>query len=226
MLSIRTPKPSTRWAAAIVVALLFTLAFIPTGWTSGGVVMPAPATPHGWSLHDMATAVAPFTRSGNDLAHYPETPFQVLYVTDIDFTAAGAGVLATGTNGFSVPLGTSFYVPVFNVNDVPPVLGEFPTTPAGAASYFFGQSQYGGRDFEVVVDGAGTPIGPAYLAGPVPVAGEETKVITLGAFVAPLGAGTHTVQIRGGVFGDLVDDTYGISFIQEDFTYTVQVVTG
>ena len=31
------------------------------------------------------------------------------------------------------------------------------------------------------------------------------------------------MQIRGGVFGDLVDDTYGVSFIEEDFTNTVHV---
>ncbi len=32
--------------------------------------------------------------------------------------------------------------------------------------------------------------------------------------------------MRGGVFGYLVDDTYGVSSIEEDFTYTVEVAAG
>ena len=142
----------------------------------------------------------------------------------MSYEPAGSGVLATGTKEFSVALGTPLYVPIFNVNDEPPVLGVFPTTTAQAEPYFFGQSQYGGRDFEVIVDGTSRQIGPAYLAGPVRIAGSGgSHVITLGAFVHPLSVGTHTVEIRGGIFGDLVDDTYGVTSIQEDFTYTVEV---
>ena len=75
MTTIRTPRRSTHAAAAILIATLCTLATVTIGWTSTGVVMPAPATPSGYSLEDMATAAAPFTGSGNDLAHYPDTPF-------------------------------------------------------------------------------------------------------------------------------------------------------
>lgn len=35
-----------------------------------------------------------------------------------------------------------------------------------------------------------------------------------------------TPQIRGGIFDDVVDDTYGVSSIEEDFTYTVEVAAG
>ena len=42
-------------------------------------VLPPKATPLGWSLDDMANAVANFSISGNDPAYYPETPFQIIY---------------------------------------------------------------------------------------------------------------------------------------------------
>lgn len=224
MISSTTSRRRARIASAVGLATLVTLAWAAPGWTSGGSVMPASATPYGYSLQDMTRAVAPFTRGGNDPALYPPTPFQVLYINDYDVSLVDGGAVATGTNAFSVAAGVSFFVPLFNVNDAPPVLGVFPTTAAEAPFYFFDQSQYGGRDFEVIVDGAKTPIGAQYLSGPVDVAGSPgSHIITLGAFLSPLSLGTHTVQIRGGVYGDLVDDTYGIAFIQEDFTYIINV---
>lgn len=222
---------STRRGALIVSALGLVVAFVMAtatpGWTSAGGVMPASAKPHGYSLRDMTRATAPFTVHGNDPAYYPDTPFQILSLTDINYETVGSGVLATGTSSFSVTPGTNFFVPIFNVNDLPPVLGVFPTTPAAARPYFFGQAQYGGKNLRVVVDGHSTSIDAAYLSGPVAVPGDEaTHVITLGVFLHPMSVGTHEVRIRGGIHGDLVDDTYGASFIKEDFTYTVEVHPG
>ena len=222
----RTARCALSVSALGLVAAFVIAAAAPAGATPGAV-LPAKAKPHGYSLTATAEAVAPFTRSGNDPAHYPDTPFQILSISDVDYQLVGTGILGTGTASFTMPLGTASYVPIFNVNDEPPVLGVFPTTAAQAQPYFFDQAQYGARDFEVVVDGASTPIGADYLAGPVAVAGEAGRhIVTLGAFLQPMSVGTHEVRIRGGVFGDLVDDTYGISFVQEDFTYTVEVVAG
>ena len=217
-------RRATKLGSALGLTLLTSiLAATPAFTSSNGRVAPPTAEPYGYSLEDMASATAPFTRSGNNPALYPDTPLQVLYVGEIDIDVVGSDVIATGTNQFSVAAGTAFYVPVFNVNDAPPVLGQFPTSPAQAASYLFDQSQYGARGFEVIVDGVSSPLGASYVVGPLPVTGEDTRIITLAAFVGPLSAGTHTVRIRGGIFGDLVDDTYGITSLSEDFTYTVVV---
>ena len=45
----------------------------------GGNVLPPNASPYGYSLDDMAKALALFDTSGNDLSYYPKTPFQILY---------------------------------------------------------------------------------------------------------------------------------------------------
>src|SRR6476659_5160909 len=108
----------------------------------GGAVLPPNAEPHGYSLTDMTRAVARFNDSGNDPAYYPDTPFQILYVNRPNHTGS-----------FTVKPGTAFYVPVVNVNDSPPVLGVFPTTPAEARRYLTDPAQLGGHDFKIVVDG-------------------------------------------------------------------------
>lgn len=215
---------TARLVSTIGLGLAVALLWPTTGWTSGGTVAPPSARPYGYSLEQMAEVTAPFTRSGNDPASYPDTPFQILYVTDVDYALDGSGVVGTGSNQFSVAAGTTFYVPLLSVNDLPPVLGQFPISPAEASAYLFAPSQYGGRDFEVVIDGEYTLVGPEYLVGPITVDGSDgVRMVTLAAFVGPLRPGTHTVQVRGGVYGDLVDDTYGVSFIREDLTYTVEV---
>src|SRR5262249_57786416 len=45
----------------------------------GGEVLPAAATPHGFSLTEMARETASFITSGNHLSLYPNTPFHVRY---------------------------------------------------------------------------------------------------------------------------------------------------
>jgi hypothetical protein len=189
-------------------------------------VLPPGARPHGYTLSDMALATAPFTLSSNDETLLPSTPFQVLYYdpSTLAFTPEGGGFLGTASNTFTVTVGTPFYVPLWL--ETPTVLGGFPTSPAAAKSYFFDSDQLGAEGFEVIVDGASTPIGAAFLAGPLTVSfgGQDVEFLTLAAFLHPLPPGTHTVTIRGGLFGDLVSAAYGIDFIREDITYTVEVV--
>ncbi|MBV8952457.1 MAG: hypothetical protein JOZ99_16410 [Actinobacteria bacterium] len=198
----------------------------------GGNVLPAQARPHGYSLTDMNEATALFSTSGNSAAYYPKTPFQILYIdpTSITQTPDGCGILSTGTFSFTVKSGTEFYVPLEFVDDSPPVLGVFPTNAAQAEPYFFDQSQIGGRNFVIGVDGSSTPVGPAYLAGPSTTPplldGGGTHIITLGVFLTPLSPGSHTVTITGGVFGALLQPVYGICSASESYTYKVRVLPG
>ncbi len=152
----------------------------------------------------MAELVAPFTISGNDIAAYPNTPFQILYTNG---PAAGApdgeGFLFSGTNVFTVDQGTIFYVPILNVDDTDPVLGVFPTTPTEARRYIRKENQMGAHDVRVVIDGRHTRLGLDYVAGPVPST-STNNIVTIGAFLAPLPPGTHTVTVTGGFFGDLI----------------------
>ncbi len=191
---------------------------------TGNVVLPPTARPHGLSLADLAAVVVPFTLTGNDPARYPDTPFQLLYVSSVDLRPVGGGIVTTGANSFTVSTGTDYFVPIFTVNDVPPFPGVFPVTSSEAPAYLFDPACYGARDFEVVVDGRSTPIGGEYLVGPCRLEEDRSHFIHLGAFIGPLTAGTHTVAVRGGVFGRGVPEAYGTSFVEEDFTYTVEVI--
>jgi hypothetical protein len=200
----------------------------PVASAAPGQVLPATARPHGWSLTDMTKALASFTASGNT-EPLPVTPFQVLYVKpgDGSFDFDGVGFVATGASSFDVRPGTTFFVPMQNADDSPPVVGAFPATEQGAVFYFFDQSQAGGRGFTIDVDGTTTAIGPSYLSGPVTVAplpdGGGTHMITLGAFLSPLPPGTHHITIEGGLFGDEFQATYGVGYLRFHFEYTVTV---
>lgn len=226
---------SRKWrkaALATGAVLALTISQSITFAGGGGNVMPPPATPNEYSLADMAKAMALFTTSGNNPAYYPNTPFQVLF---LDFSTAtydfsNGGFLTKGGNSFNVPPGTPFYVPLWNADDSPPVAGVFPVEAQGAVPYFFDPNQIGGRDFEIIVDGKSTPVGPGFLAGPVTtdeplLDGGGTHIITLGVFLSPMSVGTHTVTIRGGLYGDLVVETYpDFKFFAQDITYIVRVV--
>ncbi len=63
----------------------------------GGNVMPATASPHGYSLFDMAGKLALFNTYGNDLKFYPQTPFQILYQ---DLSKASATPITCPANSF------------------------------------------------------------------------------------------------------------------------------
>ena len=215
---------------AVVGALALSGASVatPAQARSGGVVLPASARPHGFSLGDMTEELALFSTSGNNGA-LPDTPFQVLYgdPATIAFTSEGSGLVESGSNTFAVRPGTLSFVPVFNVDDSPPVIGSFPTSNDHAKQYFLDPSQLGGRDFAVTVDGTRTPLGASYVAGPVTTPplgdGGGTHMVTLGAFLAPLPPGHHTVSIGGGVFGAALLPAVGISFLRQSFTYAVDV---
>ncbi len=230
----RTGRGWGRAALAMVaVSALACVVAAPAVSAAGAPVMPANARPHGYTLTDMTKAVAPFTTSGNNLGFYPDTPFQILYFQQGVADIVNQVLVATGTGSFTVRPGTSFYVPMQSVDDSPPVVGTFPTTPQAATIYFFDPEQVGGHGFEVVVDGHSTSIGAPYLSGPVttpPLPNTATHTITLGVFLTPLPTGTHTVRIRGTLDGAAIGATYLVDFgfkaLTFEFTYTVEVVPG
>jgi hypothetical protein len=195
----------------------------------GGNVLPPTARPHDTSLADMARATALFNTSGNNLADYPQTPFQILYVdpSTVSVSVDSNGVLQeTGTNNFTVRPGTEFYVPLAFVDDSPPILGTFPTNRADAVNYFFAHDQLGTANLTLAVDGESTSIGSSYLAGPVQTPplldGGGTHIITVGAFLTPMTPGTHTVEIAGDFAGALYVGFIG-SPLHFHLTYTVTV---
>jgi hypothetical protein len=178
----------------------------------------------------MTREVAVFTASGNNLAFSPDTPFQILYAANFAVEPEGTGLFIQGTNSFTVDPGTRFFVPIQNADDSPPIAGDFPATTEQAEHYFFDPSQLGGRGFEIVVDGQSELVGSEHLAGPVTTAplpdGGGTHMITLGVFLTPMSAGTHTVTIRGGLFGDAIASVLDpLTYFRFEFTYTVNVVT-
>jgi hypothetical protein len=200
--------------------------------TDRAVLDPAEA-PLGFSLSHMAQRTAVFSASGNAPAHYPDTPFVVLHVSGedrhLDPTPDG-GLALGGTSQFAVDESTPVYVPIFSVDDSPPVLGSFPDDEASALDYFFSPTQVGCA-FELLVDGElydSSALVP-YLAGPVGTQplpdGGGTHMLSLGVFLAPLGRGEHIIEIRGSASGDAVRRT-GIGYMSEDFFYVVNVTPG
>jgi hypothetical protein len=222
-----TTRTLTRTLTAALAAVVAFAVAAPAGHAAQSGVMPATAKPHGYSLNDMASKAAVFISAGSDPAHLPQTPFAILYSASFDFAPDGDGLSVTGTNSFSVPHGTPFYVPIVSIDDSPPVLGVYPTSEAGARGYFFDESGWGSTPGEVVIDGVATPLGAPYLVGPVATApllnGGGTHTVALAAFLRPLAPGTHTVEIRGGFAGDLFQQATGFGFVGEHFTYVVHV---
>ena len=179
--------------------------------SGGGAVLPATATPSGYSLADMAEAMAYFSTSGNDPGLYPATPFQILYIS--------------ATNTFTVNTGTRFFVPVFFVDDSPPVLGDFPDGADDIAGYVFGSSELG-ASCQIVVDGKATTLDSAYAAGahaPGLLDGGGSNFIQVGAFLTPLAKGTHTVTIQATFDGDVILELTGGEPLTLEATYTVIV---
>ena len=143
----------------------------------------------------------------------------------VSLTPSGGGVVETGTNSSVVTPVTPLYVPLVNVDDSPPIIGNFPTDPSGAARYVFAHDQVGATNLEINVDGHVTPIGAAYAAGPVetPLPDGGSHIITVGAFLSPLSPGTHTITISGLLDGLAFQQVTGWSFLEFNFTYTVTV---
>jgi hypothetical protein len=204
-------------------------------FADGGNVLPPTATPNSYSLVDMLKALAQFQASFNNLQYYPSTPFQVVFADPtktqylpLTCDDGKKGLHVVGTNSFIVSAGTKFFIPLASVDNSAPVLGVFPIQPSTVPDYFFGPMQYGGRDFQLVVDAKVTPIGPEYLAGPVqftqPLVDGATAAIQLGAFVTQLSSGTHTITIRGEFVGSALFHTFKTNCIVEEFTYIVIVL--
>src|SRR5205807_1827494 len=117
-------------------------------------------------------------------------------------------------NTFKVKKDTMFFVPLFSVDDSPPVIGTFPRNAGhDAAEYIFADGQVGADAVEIEVDGLVTSIGRDYVAGPVLTPalpdGGGTHLIQVGAFLSPLSRGTHTVTIRTTLDGDALVALYG-----------------
>lgn len=218
----------------VLYAMGCTVVMCSAGATGAGAssqesVLPAGAAPQGWDLNRITEAAAAFDTSGNNPSDYPNTPFQLLYYapSTLTVTQMNNGVVFSGTNSFRVAPKTPFFVPLFSVDDSPPVIGTFPTTHKQAIRYFFDPSQIGGQGFRITVDGQSTALESPYLAGPVTSSplpdGGGTHIVTLGAFLRPLAPGTHTVSISGGIFGALLPAYVGIAFDEESFDYSVEV---
>ena len=203
-------KRTIKKAFAITMLASCTLAALQPA--HAGQVLPPGATPFGYSLDQMAAAVANFSISGNDPSYYPDTPFQIIY--------------RRPGNSYTVKPGTYFYVKFFFIDDSPPPAGNWPTTKSEAADYVFGSSELGGHDLEIEVDGVIYSLdNPGYIGGPVPTPNSpdgSNHLIQLGAFLAPLARGTHSVTIRGVFDGTALVEAFGGPLVAE-ITYSITV---
>lgn len=237
--SLNVHKIGSPVAILVAIAVLASLALA----GGGGNVMPPTARPHGYSLNDMTLKMALFQTSGNNPAYYPQTPFQVLYMnfmavppthSDISCPApnGGTGDLYSGANSFVVRSGTPFFVPLWSIDDSPPVLPPFPYDVSLAGHYFFDSSSVGGRDFEVIVDGQSTKLVEAnvgWAMTPIDqplLDGGGHGIVLLGVFLTPMSVGTHTVTIRGQLAGAGLLTYFGVHCMAEDYSYLVKVVPG
>ena len=214
--STRTPLRQRIRTTAALTLLATGLALLGSGASTqalGGQVLPPTASPLGWTLDDMAAAIANFSASGNDPAYYPDTPFQIIY--------------RHPGNSFTVKPGTFFYVKLFYIDDSPPIIGDWPADENAAANYVFGRTELGAHDLQIEVDGKVFSLDvPGYIGGPVLTpespSGSE-HLIQTGAFVTPLSKGTHSVIIRGTLDGDAMIDILGQPWTVEiHYTVTVQ----
>jgi len=173
-------------------------------------VMSGNASALGYSLDDVAAALAQFSDAGTDPTLLPSIPFQVIY--------------DNGSDVFSVKTGTKLFVPILFVSDSPPVLGVHPSDQSDLASYYFDPAQIGVEGAQIEVDGKVTDVGPDYIGAVFDVAlpNGGSDFSELGVLLTPLNKGTHTITIRAAASGDLVLDTYGFP-ISFELTYTVNV---
>lgn len=211
-MTTQTHKPTRSTLVPTLLAGLALFTATLSASAGPGNVLPPSEITHGYSLDDMASAVANFSISGNDPAYYPATPFQIIY------NRPG--------KTFTVKPGTTLYLKFFFIDDSAPVVGDWPADKSETANYVFGADQLGGHDLQVVVDGQVSSLdNPGYIGGPVATPdspdGSE-NMIQIGAFVTPLNKGTHTITIRGTFDGTALLDAFGGPLAAE-ITYTVIV---
>ena len=192
------------------------------GRTQGGKVLPASAKALGYSLYDMAKAVAVFN-VGDRSGPAPNTPFQILYYNTV-----------TNNTDFRVGQGRYLYVPVMYNDTSLPVIGNFPSNAENRqqlVKYWYSQNEFGTVLAEIVVDGKVVSLGADYLSGvsfSTPLPDGATQYGSPAAFIAPLPPGSHTIEIRFKATGDaLRQDPVAVYFPDGIFefstTYTVTV---
>jgi hypothetical protein len=197
----------------------------------GGHVLPPTVHPHGYSLERMASLLAFFTSTGNNQKFYPfpqfpdrSDPFQIL---DLDFTKPQP-------TPFKVYAGTMFYVPIFLLDDSPPIIDTFPKDSRDATDYFLNKARLGGHSWNIIVDGRQTDLGPEFFAGPVdtppladaPPCQGGTHAFLFGVFLTPLSirGSPHTIIFSGVLDGTAVRDANSGNPFTETVTYSVTVV--
>lgn len=185
-----------------------------SGLSYGGYVFPPTAEPKGYSLYKMAKTIAYFN-TGDHSGTPPMVPFQILYTSPNN-----------PNNTFDVKSNTILYVPIMSNDDSPLVvngneylLGDFP--PVGNRNallyYFYSPNELGFQYTEIVVDGKIISLGSDYLVEvKVPILADcsipdnqqlcgttyGTQYQTVAAFLQPLKAGPHTVEISVYANGD------------------------
>jgi hypothetical protein len=181
----------------------------------GGHVLPAIAHPDGYSLEQMIPKMALFESSLDPSQFSQDTPFEILRVG------------GSPPNTFVTYAGTMFYVPLFSVDDSPPILGTFSKDRDDGADYFINAEQLGAKDWTIIVDGHSTPVGAEFFAGPASTAplldGGGIHMLILGALLTPLTIGEHNIRIQRESAGAAVIQAYAGPFTA-DITYSVTVV--
>jgi hypothetical protein len=185
-----------------------------------GNVLPPKSEPKGYSLSYMAKATAAFNVTDHS-GPFPNVvnghPFQ--------------GLFATPSNTFNVSKGTMLYVPVIQLDDSYPAVGNFPNVANRMAveNYVYSSSQFGLQYANISVDnGKVTSLDHDYLVAVtlqtpltdfIPPATEGGKhYMTVAAFLTPLNKGTHTVKISGYATGaaikpwcDILNAAFGVT---------------
>ncbi|MGO9113048.1 MAG: hypothetical protein ACLP9L_27770 [Thermoguttaceae bacterium] len=180
--------------ATVLLAVFGVFTCTASALAGGGKVLPPDANPKGYSLWDMAVETAAYNEDSSE--PLPKVPFEVL---------------VGGIEDYTVKPGTMLYVPVFYVDNAPPlIISPFPTDlhdQEKDADYLLDiAGEYTGDDitaFFVQVDGKTTILCDDYVVGvkTAPLPDEATRYIVSAAFLSPLTPGEHTVGI-GGVIDD------------------------
>jgi hypothetical protein len=177
-----TPDRIVKVFVAVVGVLTCTASL-----AQGGNVLPANATPNGYSLLDMASATAAYNIGPGTP---PNVPFHLL------------------PGSTTVDSSTTLYLSVFYTDDAPPLpITPFPTdiTDQHADALYLDSvalALFNVTGFFVQVDGQTTPLTDDYTRGvAVPLPDGGSNYIVSATFLSPLGLGQHTVGLGGYING-------------------------